>query len=71
MSLTFDEFGNPFIIIREQDKKQRIKGLDAIRVCFGSVGVLIVVGEYSGGAHPLLHVENVSGTEGCIAICWE
>ncbi|KAK8796954.1 hypothetical protein WA538_000180 [Blastocystis sp. DL] len=31
MSLTFDEFGNPFIIIREQDKKQRIKGLDAIR----------------------------------------
>lgn len=32
MSLTFDEFGNPFIIIREQEKKQRIKGLDAIRV---------------------------------------
>ncbi|KNB45191.1 hypothetical protein JH06_1096 [Blastocystis sp. subtype 4] len=31
MSLTFDEFGNPFIIIREQEKKQRIKGLDAIR----------------------------------------
>lgn len=32
MSLTFDEFGNPYIIIREQEKKQRIKGLDAIRV---------------------------------------
>ena len=31
MSLTFDEFGNPYIIIREQEKKQRIKGLEAIR----------------------------------------
>ena len=66
MSLTFDEFGNPFIIIREQDKKQRIKGLDAIRVCFGAVGVLIVVGEYSGCANPLFHVANVAGSEGCI-----
>ena len=70
MSLTFDEFGNPFIIIREQDKKQRIKGLDAIRVCFGTVGMLIVVGEYSGGANPLLHAENVSGTEGCMVVCF-
>lgn len=32
MSLTFDEFGNPYIIIREQEKKQRVKGLEAIRV---------------------------------------
>lgn len=65
MSLTFDEFGNPFIIIREQDKKQRIKGLDAIRVCFGTIGVLIVVGKYSGCANPLFHVANVVGSEGC------
>ena len=47
MSLTFDEFGNPYIIIREQEKKQRIKGLDAIRVFSNVLAALIVVGEYS------------------------
>lgn len=47
MSLTFDEFGNPYIIIREQEKKQRIKGLDAIRVFFRSFRSLIAVGQYS------------------------
>ena len=47
MSLTFDEFGNPYIIIREQEKKQRIKGLDAIRVFCNMFGALIVVGEHS------------------------
>lgn len=47
MSLTFDEFGNPYIIIREQEKKQRIKGLDAIRVFLGVFAALIVVGEHS------------------------
>jgi T-complex protein 1 subunit epsilon len=29
MSLTFDEMGRPYIIIREQEKKGRLKGLDA------------------------------------------
>eukprot|EP00897_Mesotaenium_endlicherianum_P001310 jgi/Mesen1/1206/ME000128S00183 len=29
MSLAFDEFGRPFIIIREQEQKSRLKGLDA------------------------------------------
>jgi len=29
MSLAFDEFGRPFIILRDQGNKQRIKGLDA------------------------------------------
>lgn len=29
MSLAFDEFGRPFIIIREQDKKSRVKGIEA------------------------------------------
>ncbi len=47
MSLTFDEFGNPYIIIREQEKKQRIKGLDAIRVFSRSFRSLISVGQYS------------------------
>ncbi len=31
MSLAFDEFGRPYIIVREQEKKRRIKGVDAIK----------------------------------------
>lgn len=31
MSLVYDEFGRPFIIVRDQEKKQRIKGIDAIK----------------------------------------
>ena len=31
MSLAFDEFGRPYLIVREQDKKKRVKGLDAIK----------------------------------------
>lgn len=31
MSLAFDEFGRPYLIVREQDKKKRMKGLEAIR----------------------------------------
>jgi len=32
MSLAFDENGRPFIILREQDKKKRVKGLEAHKV---------------------------------------
>ena len=29
MALAFDEFGRPFIIIKEQESKTRLRGLDA------------------------------------------
>lgn len=29
MALAFDEFGRPFIIIKEQEQKSRLRGLDA------------------------------------------
>ena len=29
MSLAFDEYGRPFLIIRDMDQKKRIKGLEA------------------------------------------
>jgi T-complex protein 1 subunit epsilon len=29
MALAFDEFGRPFIILREQETKSRLRGLDA------------------------------------------
>lgn len=32
MSLAFDENGRPYIILREQDKKKRVKGLEAHKV---------------------------------------
>jgi len=36
MSLVFDEFGRPFVIIREQENKSRIKGLEAQKVSAAS-----------------------------------
>lgn len=32
MSLAFDEYGRPFLIVREQEKKQRLQGLEAQKV---------------------------------------
>ena len=32
MSLAFDENGRPFIILREQEKKKRVKGMEAHKV---------------------------------------
>lgn len=29
MSLVFDEFGRPYIVLRDQEKKSRLKGIDA------------------------------------------
>ena len=29
MSVVFDEYGRPFVVIREQQSRQRLKGLDA------------------------------------------
>ena len=31
MSLTFDQYGRPYIILREQDQKRRLKGLEAYK----------------------------------------
>ena len=32
MSLAFDEFGRPYLIIKEQAKKLRLKGAEAFKV---------------------------------------
>jgi hypothetical protein len=32
-TLAFDEYGRPFIIIRDQDTKARLNGIDAHKVC--------------------------------------
>ena len=40
MSLAFDENGRPFIILREQDKKKRVKGLEAHKVKYTHTSML-------------------------------
>ena len=32
MSLAFDEFGRPYLIIKQQDQKRRVKGVEALKV---------------------------------------
>jgi len=34
-SLAFDEYGRPFLILRDQDKQKRISGIEAhkVRIC--------------------------------------
>lgn len=39
-SIAFDEFGRPFIILRDQDNQKRLTGNDAIKVRFGRNGWL-------------------------------
>lgn len=34
-SIAFDEFGKPFIILRDQGAQKRLTGNDAIKVSFG------------------------------------
>lgn len=31
-SIAFDEFGRPFIILRDQENQKRLTGLDALKV---------------------------------------
>lgn len=33
-SIAFDEYGRPFIIIRDQEKQKRLTGTDALKVGF-------------------------------------
>ena len=33
-AIAFDEFGRPFIILKEQEKRKRLTGLDAQKVWF-------------------------------------
>ena len=46
MSLAFDENGRPFIILREQEKKKRVKGLEAHKVSRNFQSVQVVSANY-------------------------
>lgn len=40
-SIAFDEYGRPFIIIRDQDKQKRLTGIDALKVVVGYVYIYV------------------------------
>lgn len=43
MSLAFDEYGRPFLIVREQEKKQRLQGLEAQKVTIMNFNTFILI----------------------------
>lgn len=32
-ALMFDEYGQPFIIIKDQERRKRLTGIEALKVC--------------------------------------
>ena len=62
--LTFDEYGRPFIVIRDQEKKARLQGIAAQKVC-----VCVCVCRTTFGAALVLHRKSRIGTVH-IAHCW-
>lgn len=60
MSLIFDEFGRPFLILRDQDKKKRTKGLEAHKV----IPTHSPTGKHPGRKDCCQSFENIFGTKG-------
>jgi len=67
MSLAFDENGRPFIILREQEKKKRVKGLEAhkvsLLVCFYKITqILHCCDRYKMELSGILFLKRVSNS---------
>jgi hypothetical protein len=68
MSLAFDESGRPYIILREQAKKKRVKGLEAHKV--GNIVTLFlnfilnIIDQYSRRCYCRKSFENIPWTKG-------
>lgn len=41
-TVAFDEFGRPFIILRDQENQKRLTGVDALKVINSLIFVLIL-----------------------------
>ena len=63
MSLVFDEYGKPFIIIRDQGSQKRLTGLDAQKVWLAHFPPpsLRAAVSHSCGAERGKHSEDVAG----------
>lgn len=77
MSLAFDEYGRPYLIIRDQGSKSRIKGLAAQKVSARACPndslppshtsftiTLSWPGKHLGSTHSLQHSANFSWSQG-------
>lgn len=67
--LAFDEYGRPIIIFKEQEKKKRLKGIDAhkvikIKLIHPSVLFLSLVVTYIGSQSSSWYFEIVSRSQG-------
>lgn len=56
--LTFDEFGRPFIIIRDQEKKKRLTGIQAHKVSGYEIVYCLVT--HIGSKIRSFHLANLS-----------
>lgn len=79
-SIAFDEYGRPFIIIKDQDRQKRLTGADALKVreptlilhirvvhlfrILSLTMLILVVVTYFGREADCWHIENFSGAEG-------
>lgn len=50
--ITFDEYGRPFIILKEQDKQKRLTGLDAQKVEAQNYAQIFVLTSFSDNEIP-------------------
>ena len=53
-SIAFDEYGRPFIILRDQDTKQRLSGIEAHKVIYSKHFFLI----FSRTVRPILGLKT-------------
>ena len=68
MSLAFDETGRPYIILREQAKKKRIKGIEAHKVCKTSIEFVLtflcIIDKHFSRSYRRKSFKDISWTKG-------
>lgn len=65
--MIYDEYGRPFIVIRDQEQKERIKGVDAIKVDDAPRDEILVINlmieQYIGSKNRIVAFANFFGTQ--------
>lgn len=67
MALAFDEYGRPFIILREQDQKTRLRGIDAQKANIAAAKAVARILRSSLG--PKGMDKMLQGPDGDVTIC--
>ncbi len=71
--IAFDEYGRPFIILKDQDTKQRLSGIEAHKVCLFITDFLffvhfihplrVILVTHPSGEEHREHVEDIAGSQ--------